>query len=99
MELFDRIVNPYLLVRRVNICANLVTTEAHMQEQPQTFDLFADLDGQMQAMEQERRERAVQKAVLKIQHKYGKNALLKASNLEEDAMTKERNQQIGGHRA
>ena len=97
LDLFDRIANPMLLVRRVNIVANHVTTEA--QERVQTFDLFADLDGQAQAMEQERRERAVQKAVLKIQHKYGKNALLKASNLEEDAMTKERNQQIGGHRA
>ncbi|MBE6093941.1 MAG: DNA methylase [Schwartzia succinivorans] len=99
LELFDSIVNPYLLVRRVNICANHVSTEAQERERPQSFDLFADLDEQAQAMEQERRERAVQKAVLKIQHKYGKNALLKASNLEEDAMTKERNQQIGGHRA
>ena len=48
-------------------------------------------------MEQERRELAVQKAVLQIRRKYGKNAILKGSNLEEGAMTRERNEQIGGH--
>ncbi len=73
-------------------------TEAHEQERPQSFDLFSDMDEQIRAMEQEQRELAVQKAVLKIQHKYGKNAILKCSNLEEDAMTRERNEQIGGHR-
>ena len=98
LELFDRIVNPQLLIRRVNITANHVTTETHEQERPQSFDLFADMDEQVRAAEQERRELAVQKAVLKIQHKYGKNAILKCSNLEEDAMTRERNEQIGGHR-
>ena len=98
LELFDRIVNPQLLVRRVNITANHVTTEAHEQERPQSFDLFSDMDEQLREMEQEQRELAVQKAVLKIQHKYGKNAILKCSNLEEDAMTRERNEQIGGHR-
>ena len=98
MELFDRITNPDLLVRRVNITANHVITEADELRKPQSFDLFADIAAQEQAMEQERRERAMQKAVLKIQHKYGKNAILKCSNLEEDAMTRERNEQIGGHR-
>ena len=99
LELFDRIVDPMLLVRRVNITANHVTTEAHEQERPQSFDLFADMDDQIRAAEQERRERAVQKAVLQIRRKYGKNALLKGSNFEEDAMTRERNTQIGGHHA
>ncbi len=97
LELFDRIVNPQLLVRRVNIVANHVTTEA--QERVQTFDLFEDMDAQEQAMEQERRERAVQRAILEIRNRFGKNAILKGSNLEEDAMAQERNQQIGGHRA
>ena len=99
LELFDRIVNPRLLVRRVNIAASHVTTEAHERERPQTFDLFSDMDEQRRAMEQEQRETAVQKAVLRIRHRYGKNAILKCSNLEEDAMTRERNEQIGGHRA
>jgi DNA polymerase V len=70
-----------------------------MQAQPQTFDLFADMDAQRLAMEQEHRERTIQKAILQIRSKYGKNALLKGSNFEEDAMTRERNTQIGGHRA
>ena len=99
LELFDRIVNPRLLVRRVNITANHVTTESHEQERTQSFDLFTDMDEQILAMEQERRELAVQKAVLQIRRKYGKNAILKDRNLEEDAMTRERNEQIGGHRA
>ena len=98
LALFDRIVNPTLLVRRVNITANHVTTEAHEHERPQSFDLFADMDEQMLSIEQEHRELAVQKAILHIRRKYGKNAILKGSNLEEDAMTRERNEQIGGHR-
>ncbi len=99
LELFDRIANPMLLVRRVNIAANHVTAEGLEREKPQSFDLFADMDAQAEAMEREERERSLQKTILKIQHKYGKNALLKAKNLEEDAMTRERNAQIGGHRA
>ncbi len=83
----------------MNITANHVTSEADEMEKPQSFDLFADMDEQAQAMEQERRERSIQRAILDIRHKYGKNALLKGSNFEEDAMTRERNQQIGGHRA
>ena len=98
LELFDRIVDPMLLVRRVNITANPVSTEAHEQERPQSFDLFSDMDEQVRAAEQERRERDVQRAILQIRRKYGKNALLKGSNFEEDAMTRERNLQIGGHR-
>ena len=99
LELFDRIVDPMLLVQRVNVTANHVTTEAHEQERPQSFDLFTDMDEQVRTAEQERRERDVQKAILQIRRKYGKNALLKGSNFEEDAMTRERNTQIGGHRA
>ena len=98
LELFDRIVNPMLLIRRVNIVANHMTTEAKERERVQTFDLFEDMDAQEQAMEQERRERAVQRAILEIKNRFGKNAILKGSNLEEDAMTRERNEQIGGHR-
>ncbi len=98
LELFDRITNPMLLVRRVNIVANHVTTETQERERVQTFDLFEDMDAQAQAMEQERRERTVQRAILEIRHRFGKNAILKGSNLEEDAMTQERNLQIGGHR-
>ncbi len=99
LELFDRIVDPRLLVRRVNITANHVIPIAQAQARPQSFDLFSDMDGQIRASEQERRELAVQKAILRIRSEYGKNAILKAGNLTEDAMTQERNRQIGGHRA
>jgi DNA polymerase V len=98
LDLFDRITNPMLLVRRVNIVANHVTTEVQERERVQTFDLFEDIDTQAQVMEQERRECAVQRAILEIRHRFGKNSILKGSNLEEDAMTQERNLQIGGHR-
>ncbi len=99
LALFDRIVNPALLVRRVTIVANHVTPETGEQEKPQAFDLFADIAAQARAMEQAQREKAVQRAILAIRRKYGKNAILKGSNLEEEAMTRERNRQIGGHRA
>ncbi len=98
LSLFDRIANPMLLVRRVNIAANHVTAEVLERGKPQSFDLFEDMDAQAQAMEQESRERAVQRAIIEIRQRFGKNAILKAGNLEEDAMTKERNGQIGGHR-
>lgn len=61
--------------------------------------MFEDMDAQAQAMEQERRERDIQRAILEIRQRFGKNAILKGSNLQEDAMTRERNEQIGGHRA
>ncbi len=98
LSLFDRIVNPTLLVRRITIIANQVTPEIRAREKAQAFDLFADMEAQARAAEQERRERAVQWTILAIRRRYGKNAILKGSNLEADAMTRERNRQIGGHR-
>ncbi len=99
LALFDRIVDPTLLVRRVSIIASRVTREAIRKERTRQFDLFADTEAQTRVAEQERRERSVQRAVLSIRRQYGKNAILKGSNLEEDARTRERNGQIGGHRA
>ena len=85
--IFDEIADPALFVRRVNVCANEVTTEDYVQ-----LDLFTDID----AVEKEKK---VQKAMLTIQEKYGRNAVLKGTNLEEGATAKDRNRQIGGHRA
>lgn len=87
LDLYDRIVSPQLMVRRVNISANHLTTEGFEQ-----FDLFTD------PAERER-ERKMQKAMLEIKKKYGKNAMIKGMNLEEGATTIERNRQIGGHKA
>lgn len=105
MGLFDRIVDRNLLVRRINITANKVVDESSIvkvdaSEQP---DLFMDYDAlQKKRAEEEsklEREKHVQKAVLSIRKKYGKNAVLKGMNLQEGATTIERNRQIGGHKA
>ena len=106
MELFDRIVNPSLLIRRLNITANHVTSEAAALQKPKTavqLDLFTDYDAVREQEEQERleleREKKMQKAMLSIKQQYGKNAILKGMNLEEGATAKSRNEQIGGHKA
>ena len=100
MDLADRILDDTLLVRRVNICAANVIPEGSVPaEAPyQQLDLFAPQtpSGEEAALEKEKRR---QRAVLEIQEKYGKNAILKGMNLQEGATTRERNQQIGGHKA
>lgn len=97
-RLFDRIVNPNLLVRRLNITANRVLREDCLpQERPQQMSLFAD-DGQQEQIRLER-ERQKQQAILSIKKKYGKNAVLKGMNLQEGATARQRNNQIGGHKA
>lgn len=104
-ELFDRIINWDLLVRRINIVAARVVPESEVIEE-QTFeqlDLFTDYE----ALERERKlqkeecekEKRMQHAILDIQKKFGKNAVLKGINFEEGATTRERNEQIGGHKA
>ena len=87
LNLYDEIVAKDLFVRRVNLTANNVVPSGFEQ-----MSLFSD-SAQMQ------REQKMQKAVLDIQKKYGKNAILKGTDLQEGATTKERNRQIGGHKA
>lgn len=104
-ELFDRIINWDLLVRRVNIVAARVVPEgeAAVQQSFEQLDLFTDyaaLEKERQQEEKElEKEKRMQHAVLDIQKKFGKNAVLKGMNFEEGAMTRERNHQIGGHKA
>ena len=96
--LFDRVVDVRLLVRRITVTANHVIREDEVEEQRETvqLDLFTDYE----AMEREqRKEKNMQKAILDIKKKYGKNAILKGMNLKEGATAKERNDQIGGHKA
>lgn len=104
-KLFVRIVDKNLLVRRINIAANHVVDETAVQK-PDNFeqlDLFTDYVAVQAKKEEEEaelaREKKVQKAVLEIKKKYGKNAVLKGMNLEEGATTVDRNNQIGGHKA
>ena len=105
MNLYDNIVNKNLLVRRVYVTANHVTAEQTAAE-TQSFeqlDLFTDYEALEKKKKEEeeklKREKQLQEAMLAIKKKYGKNAILKGMNLEEGAMTKERNQQIGGHKS
>ncbi len=103
-ELYERIVDPLLLVRRFNVTANhlIPEEEARKKEESGQMDLFADfaLDPAKEKEKAEReREKRRQKAVLEIQERFGKNAILKGMNFEEGATTRERNAQIGGHKA
>ena len=104
MDLFDRIVNKKLLVRRINITACNVEDENNVREtiSYKQFDLFTDykkLDNENRKIkEEEQEERKLQHALLNIKNKYGKNAILKGMNLQEGATTIERNSQIGGHK-
>lgn len=104
-ELFQQVVHPALLVRRLNLTACHVITEADAARQPsfEQMSLFADETARQAREEKERaellRERNRQQAVLSIKKKYGKNAILKGMNLQNGATAPERNGQIGGHKA
>ncbi|MBO5683867.1 MAG: hypothetical protein J6R92_02865 [Akkermansia sp.] len=105
-ELADRLVDMNLLVRRLNIVANHVLpedkapTEAPTEQQ---LDLFTDYEAEAARKEEEEaqlhKERKMQQALLSIRGKFGKNAILRGMNLEEGATTRDRNSQIGGHKA
>ena len=104
MELYDRIVHPQLLVRRMYVVAAQVTDEGDAPApQNEQMDFFTDY--QARQKENERRQAALEKekkrqqAVIGIKKKYGKNAILRGMNFEEGATAKERNAQIGGHKA
>lgn len=104
-ELFDRIVDEKLLVRRLSMAAAHVIPEEEAQneiqfEQQDLFTDYAALQKEQEKQEAElERERKMQKAVLEIKKKFGKNAVLKGMNLEEGATARDRNRQIGGHKA
>ena len=104
MELYDRIVNPHLMVRRISMAANHVLDEKKAADKTEfrQLDLFTDFTGGNEKKQQDEkleREKKMQEAVLSIKKKYGKNAILKGLNFQEGATTKVRNEQIGGHKA
>lgn len=101
MKLFDRIVDKELLVRRMYIVANHIITENDAEKEHEyiQLNLFSDT-GKQEAEENElKKEKDMQKAILKIKSKYGKNSIIKGMNLKEGATALERNRQIGGHKA
>ena len=105
MELFDRIINSSLLVRRINVVACRVVDESLDDDEPEytQLDLFTDYEKLERDKREEKKklekERQMQQAVLDIKKKFGKNAILKGMNLEDGATAISRNGQIGGHKA
>ena len=102
MELYDRIIDPDLTVRRITVvAANLIPEDEIPPESPEQMSLFVDYDAlekkKKKESEEDAKEKRLQKATLLIQEKFGKNAVLKGMNLQEGATTILRNQQIGGH--
>ena len=94
-ELFDRVVSPELLIRRLNLTANHVRPDTAEPVCAQ-LDLFSDTVAETKKLEREKQQ---QKALIRIKRRYGKNAILRGMNFMEGATAKERNGQIGGHRA
>lgn len=105
MKLYNDIVNPNLLIRRLNISTDNLIGEgtAGIHPASEQLDLFTDYEQLEQKRENERKERAkerrMQEALIDIKQKFGKNAILKGLNFQEGATAIERNRQIGGHKA
>ena len=105
MELYDKIVNKKLLIRRINIVANKLVDELSVKNanKYEQLDLFTDYEILKKQREKENaeseREKRMQNTILDIKKKFGKNAILKGMNLQEGATAKDRNNQIGGHKA
>lgn len=105
LGLFDRIVDKKLLVRRVTISANRVVSESSVSISApmEQMDLFTDYEELERKKKAEQaaleREKKAQKAIIALRKKFGKNAVLKGMNLQEGATTKDRNEQVGGHKA
>ena len=98
LRLFDRVVDPKLLVRRMYIVANHTVPESELDasQKSEQLSLFS---AQPEQDKGKKRERDIQLAILRLRKRYGKNAVLKGMNFKEGATAIERNRQIGGHRA
>ncbi len=94
-DIFDRVTDPRLTIRRLTLVANHVKPDGGEDPCPQ-MDLFCDTQAQSRQLNREKRR---QQAVLQIKRKYGKNAILKGMNYLEGATARDRNRQVGGHRA
>ena len=99
MKLYERIINDKLLVRRIYIYANNVINEKDVKEKEyEQIDLFTNYEEIKKEREHEKAEKEIQKAMINIKRKYGKNAIIKGMNLQEGGTTIERNGMIGGHK-
>lgn len=101
LSLYDRIINKKLMVRRVNITSEHLVPESSLAR-TELFDqmtLFAGESAPKRDEQSFQREKRKQQAVLKIQKRFGKNAIIKGMSLQKEARGIERNRQIGGHKA
>ena len=100
MNLYEKIINKNLLVRRINISVNNVIneSEAKLQKASEQLDLFGDFQKRNKDLQDEQMEKKLQKSILNIKKKYGKNAIIKGMNLQEAGTAIARNSQIGGHK-
>lgn len=112
MALYERIVDASLLTRRITLVANHLKDADSVREEPvyEQLDLFSggllqtgqeenSQETKQQEKERLEKEKHLQEAMLRVKSKYGKNAILKAADLQEGATTIDRNRQIGGHKA
>lgn len=101
IELYERITNKRLLIRKIYITANDVINELNLKNSKnyEQIDMFTNYEKVEENLEKEKSERKIQKALLDIKDKYGKNAIIKGMDLQDAGTTIERNSQIGGHKA
>lgn len=102
LKLFQKIVNPKLLIRRINIAAcNITTSDTTKKMKIEQINLFSDFDDKKYEKElnDEKEEKKIQKTILNIKDKYGKNAIVKGLDLLDGATALDRNREIGGHKA
>lgn len=100
VNLYDRIIDKKLFTRRITITANNVIDEDEAKKENlyEQMNLFIDYNKKQKIYEKEMKERTLQRSILDIKKKYGKNAILKGMNFEDGGTTIERNEQVGGHK-
>ena len=100
LDIYDRSVHRELMVKRVTVAlCNIIDEEKDSTEVYEQLDLFTDYAKKEEEQKKLKKERNIQEAMLSVQSRYGKNAMLRGTNLQEGATTVERNRQIGGHKA
>ena len=99
MALFERIADPSLTVRRLYVVANHVRTRTELAQEPTQLSLFDDPEADAAREAAEEKERRQQAAILALRARFGKNAVVKAMNLQEAGTAMDRNRQVGGHKA
>ena len=103
IELYDKICNKNYLIRKLNLSVNRLTNEDKIKDNKkyEQLNLFLDskdISNKLKiSKEQEIKDKEIQKVILKIKNKYGKNSILKAMDIQSKATAMERNKQIGGH--